>query len=403
MFIALLILLSTISLCSSYRPVTFSGQRGAPILILRATDGQKDPVEQKHALPFLKNINPVALLPIPLLLLGGLGLEQANADFLSDSENYLTREILSAELSLAEDASLVASYWRYFISGAISASFAHFVTVPFDVVKTRIQIDDSLRKLGPLGVAKSIIENEGAGALLTGVIPTVTGYFVQGSFKYGFYECFKPIVRTFFEGQQLEVENVFILMVAAAMAEIIASSFLTPFEAARIRLVADTSFASGVVDCVQKIVSQEGVGNLFLGLPAILFKNVPYTVMQLSIFELGTTQIYSMLSDSLTSAEALQYRFGVTFTAALAAAVVSSLASQPGDTLLSTVNKNCRGNSCPIDIDVEVQEAFEEVGVEGLFRGTQARLVHVCVIVVLQLLLYDTIKGWCDIPVTGFH
>mmetsp|Transcript_9724 Transcript_9724/g.16062 ORF Transcript_9724/g.16062 Transcript_9724/m.16062 type:complete len:168 (-) Transcript_9724:319-822(-) len=153
-----------------------------------------------------------------------------------------------------------------------------------------------------------------------------------------------------------------------------------------------------------------------------------------------------------TAAEALQYRFGVTFISALVAAIVSSLTSQPGDTLLSIVNKNCRGDSCLVfdealeesvlpsattsrtgsrssldrrssigDIAattsastagtgtgaanpfVIMRDAFEEIGVRGLFRGTQARLVHVIVIVVTQLLLYDTIKGLCGIPVTGFH
>ena len=38
---------------------------------------------------------------------------------------------------------------------------------------------------------------------------------------------------------------------------------------------------------------------------------------------------------------------------------------------------------------------------KGLFRGTQARLVHVGVIVVSQLLIYDSIKQSLGIPIGG--
>lgn len=36
-----------------------------------------------------------------------------------------------------------------------------------------------------------IIKTEGAGALLTGLGPTIVGYFVQGWFKFGGVEFFK--------------------------------------------------------------------------------------------------------------------------------------------------------------------------------------------------------------------
>jgi len=37
------------------------------------------------------------------------------------------------------------------------------------------------------------------------------------------------------------------------------------------------------------------------------------------------------------------------------------------------------------------------------FVGTKARLLHVGVIVVIQLLTYDYVKQLCGIPVTGLH
>ena len=42
-----------------------------------------------------------------------------------------------------------------------------------------------------IGGFRQVIQNEGAGALLTGFGPTFTGYFIQGAFKFGGYEFFK--------------------------------------------------------------------------------------------------------------------------------------------------------------------------------------------------------------------
>lgn len=58
-------------------------------------------------------------------------------------------------------------------------------------VKTRIQLDPVTYNRGLVGGFKQVIQNEGAGALLTGFGPTCAGYFLQGAFKFGGYELFK--------------------------------------------------------------------------------------------------------------------------------------------------------------------------------------------------------------------
>ena len=50
-----------------------------------------------------------------------------------------------------------------------------------------------------------------------------------------------------------------------------------------------------------------------------------------------------------------------------------------------------------------MQEAYKEIGFKGLFKGTKARLLHVGVIVVSQLLVYDIIKASLGLQVTGSH
>lgn len=84
---------------------------------------------------------------------------------------------------------------EYYIKGAaaggICCSITHGALTPVDVVKTRIQLDPAKYNSGLVGGFKTIVAEEGAGALLTGLGATAGGYFVQGWFKFGGVEFFK--------------------------------------------------------------------------------------------------------------------------------------------------------------------------------------------------------------------
>lgn len=55
--------------------------------------------------------------------------------------------------------------------------------VSTDVIKTRIQLEPALSRLGMIGAGKSIIKSEGYAGLMTGFGPTAVGYLVQGGAK----------------------------------------------------------------------------------------------------------------------------------------------------------------------------------------------------------------------------
>lgn len=58
---------------------------------------------------------------------------------------------------------------------------------PIDVVKTRIQIDPTYKKLNILTGTRQVIATDGARGLLTGFGPTAVGYLVQGGAKFAGY------------------------------------------------------------------------------------------------------------------------------------------------------------------------------------------------------------------------
>lgn len=139
------------------------------------------------------------------------------------------------------------------------------------------------------------------------------------------------------------------------------------------------------------------------------------------------TSNVNILLLGFSSSEALQYKYLITTTSAVVAAIISSIISQPGDTLLSFVNKSVKTNNNVMLMNTEggeievvsiieneikkekvnalqiIYDTSVELGVIGLFKGLQARLIHVIFIVVIQLLIYDSVKQFVGIPVTGFH
>ena len=136
--------------------------------------------------------------------------------------------------------------------------------------------------------------------------------------------------------------------------------------------------------------------------------------------------------------EAFAYHIPITACSALAAAIAGVIASQPGDSLLSAINKgkdpkdllkaksssSTKTPSTPLtpaekkrqelmvkspqemtmgDSVALLGQLSQEIGLKGMFKGIQARMIHVSTILVVQLLAYDFIKELCGLPPTGYH
>lgn len=163
---------------------------------------------------------------------------------------------------------------RYFVAGGTCAAFSHGITTPIDVVKTRIQADPKKYSKGIIAATKSIIETEGASALLSGLGPTVVGYGVEGAMKFGVYEVSKPILKGMLSTASKN-RDALAFILASVFAGAIAALLLCPMESLRIKQVTDKSFADdSILTGIPKLVAQDGVLSLFGGVLAMLSKQV---------------------------------------------------------------------------------------------------------------------------------
>jgi solute carrier family 25 phosphate transporter 3 len=230
-------------------------------------------------------------------------------------------------------------YTKAALAGGICCGLTHGALTPVDVVKTRIQLEPQKYNQGMVSGFRTVAAEEGAGALLTGLGPTAQGYFIQGWFKFGGVEVFKTQMAMRMGERKAWENRTAITLGASAVAEFIADIFLCPYEATRIRLVSNPTYAPGMVSCAKKMAGEMGVVPAFYsGFVPILFKQIPYTMAKFVVQQKAAESIYSAIGQSpktMSSAGNVTVSLGSGVIAGVAAAIIS----HPADTLLSKINK----------------------------------------------------------------
>jgi solute carrier family 25 phosphate transporter 3 len=244
---------------------------------------------------------------------------------------------------------------------------------------------------GLLDATVQICKQEGPGALLTGLGPTVIGYGVEGAMKFGVYEICKPLFGSLFPDNK---SIAFVL--SSFLAGAVAAVLLVPMESLRIKQVTDPDYADdNLLTGIPKLLKQDGVGSLMSGTWAMLAKQVPYTFGKQVSFDIIAATLYSLLAKMMEVVNKLL----VSVLSAFCASIVACLCSQPGDMILT---ETYRGDK-PGAFAKVVKAIHERGGFSEFFRGTQARIVHVGMIITSQLVVYDLIKQLLGLPATGSH
>jgi len=281
-------------------------------------------------------------------------------------------------------------YLKGALAGGICCSITHGALCPVDVVKTRIQLDPVKYSGGMIDGFKKVIAEEGMGALATGLGPTAVGYFVQGWFKFGGVEFFKINMSASIGVQSAWDNKTAIYLAAAAGAEFIADIFLCPLEATRIKLVANPTYADGLLSAVPKIIKDEGaMKGFYSGFVPILFKQVPYTMAKFAVQGASAEMIAESMGVDLStcsSSTGLQ----VSLASGVIAGVAAAIISHPADTLLSLVNKPGAGGEG--SVMARLVRIAGEVGPKKLcLTGLGPRCVMIGTLTAGQFGLFDTV------------
>ena len=294
-------------------------------------------------------------------------------------------------------------YLKGALAGGICCSITHGALCPVDVVKTRIQMDPVKYNQGMIGGFKQIIAAEGAGALASGLGPTVMGYFIQGWFKFGGVEFFKVNITKSVGDESAWKNKTGIYLLSAACAEFIADIFLCPLEATRIRLVAQPDFGSGLMDAAPKIMAQDGfVRGFYSGFGPILFKQVPYTMAKFAVQ--GKTQDITAASMGIDASSLKgSGKLAMGIWSGVIAGVAAAIISHPADTLLSLINKSetagGTGSVASRLVNLATEMGFKKLCLTGL----GARCVMIGTLTAGQFAIFDIVLDMTGAAKFHFH
>jgi solute carrier family 25 phosphate transporter 3 len=278
-------------------------------------------------------------------------------------------------------------YAKCMIGGALSCGITHTAIVPLDLVKCRMQVDSAKYPSLVKGM-KVTIADGGMKGLARGWAPTLIGYSMQGTCKFGFYEIFKNMYSNLMGEENAYLYRTSLYLVASASAEFFADMALCPMEAVKVR-IQTSDYSSTLRDCFPRMKAEEGTGTFFRGLKPLWMRQIPYTMMKFACFEKTVEAIYEYVvpkpRDQCNKTEQLC----VTFAAGYIAGVFCAIVSHPADSVVSVINKN-PGKSAG--------EILKELGPKGVWKGLGARIIMIGTLTALQWFIYDGVKVAMGLP-----
>jgi len=278
-------------------------------------------------------------------------------------------------------------YLKCMIGGAASCGLTHTLVVPLDLVKCRMQVDSA--KYPSLGKGMKVTLAEGgAKALARGWAPTLIGYSMQGTCKFGFYEIFKNIYAGLMGEENAYLYRTSLYLIASASAEFFADIALCPMEAVKVR-IQTSDYSSTLRDCFPRMKAEEGTGTFFRGLKPLWMRQIPYTMMKFACFEKTVEAIYKYVVPKPRDQCSKSEQLVVTFAAGYIAGVFCAIVSHPADSVVSVINKD------PTKGAVQI---LKEMGPKGVWKGLGARIIMIGTLTALQWFIYDGVKVALRLP-----
>jgi solute carrier family 25 phosphate transporter 3 len=269
------------------------------------------------------------------------------------------------------------------LAGVLSCGLTHFAVTPLDVAKCNMQVDPTKYK-SLVPSIKTIMAEEGMGALMKGWFPTLVGYSAQGMFKFGLYEFFKDYYANLAGEENAKKYQGAIWLAGSASAEFFADVALCPFEMVKVKVQTSVpgTFPTGFFAALGQMRAAPDSKWPFGSVVPLWSRQIPYTMAKFYFFENVKNMFYQHVFTEPKDTYTKGTHLGITFASGYIAGVACAIVSHPADTVVSKMGKSTKSAG----------EILSELGFGGIWGGLGTRIIMIGTLTGLQWWIYDTFK-----------
>lgn len=177
------------------------------------------------------------------------------------------------------------TFIKKFLAGSAAGALGSLAGNPFDVLKTKLMTSEQKQGVSLASTAKDLFKNQGIAGFYRGIDSNVARAMVLNGTKMACYDTIKGIVV---DTTGLTKSSLVVQFLAATSAGFFMTCTVSPFDMVRTRLMnqpADAKIYNNALDCIMKIIKNEGVATLWRGFIPIWSRFAPTTTLQLVVFE----------------------------------------------------------------------------------------------------------------------
>ncbi|XP_059626423.1 uncharacterized protein LOC132269293 [Cornus florida] len=260
-------------------------------------------------------------------------------------------------------------FWQFMIAGSIAGSVEHMAMFPVDTVKTRMQALGScpIKSVGLRHALRSILQTEGVAGFYRGIGAMGLGAGPAHAVYFSVYEFCKKALSG---GNP---NNHAAHAASGVFATLASDAVFTPMDMVKQRLQLSNSPYKGVLDCVRRVLKEEGFRAFYASYPTTVLMNAPFTAVHFATYEAVKRGLLEVSPDS-----ASDERLVVHATAGAAAGALAAFVTTPLDVVKTQLQ--CQGVcGCDRFTSGSIRDVFRIIvkkdGYRGLMRGWVPRML----------------------------
>ena len=292
-----------------------------------------------------------------------------------------------------EPVAAQASSQAVFLSGAIAGVISRTATAPLDRLKMLMQVGTKWAPVRPEGVVEGLLaiyRQGGSPAFFQGNTANCIKVMPESGVKFLAYDAAKVVFCADVRRPRMHER-----LMAGASAGAASCIAIYPLEVAKTRLaVASAGMYDGIAHCLRLTIQHEGVGALYKGLGASLIGIIPFSAVDLALYNTFKAEMrrhrrsepdtLTMLGCGAVSSSLAQL---ATYPLALAKTRLQA-SGMPG---FHTRYEGLAG--CLMD-------TFQSDGIKGLYRGIVPNLLKAVPSISISYVVFEnakaalTLRGW---------